>query len=326
LFSGNRAISPIDALHLSQNKRKSEIRQKERDIQTLLYQRHQDHQSHSKEEIEGEELVLPLLDEPLAAGAEDETPQPATTESLQVETTGSSGNVTPFITKFAKIKASTDQELEALRQKGLAKKEPNRENYRPANKELKELEKLRQGASLRTLEQRQSLNDSPENNRRRPANKELKELETLRLQGLTKARSKQFTENERMSAEDKTAHDAALRDLEQRKANTSDFQFSGNGDLSPVDALYLSHNQWKKEARKKDREALGIYDSHPEYLTEEQKGGNAKQGRAAGSQVGVPNMVKQNQATSGEAKNGPSKEGVQPGPVKQGCGSACVIL
>lgn len=186
------------------------------------------------------------------------------------------------------------------------------ENNRPANKELKELETLRQKGRTKAL----SKSSNPENNR--PANKELKELETLRLQGLTKARSKQFTENERMSAEDKTAHDAALRDLEQRKANTSDFQFSGNGDLSPVDALYLSHNQWKKEARKKDREALGIYDSHPDYLTEEQKGGKAKQGRA-GPQSGVQNKMKENQATSGEANNGPST-------VEQGCGSACVIL
>lgn len=68
-----------------------------------------------------------------------------------------------------------------------------------------------------------------------------------------------------MSSEDKALHDAAARDLEQRKARTSEYKFCGTKEISPIDAVYLDHNKWKKDTQKHDREALGIYDQPPEH-------------------------------------------------------------
>jgi hypothetical protein len=89
------------------------------------------------------------------------------------------------------------------------------------------------------------------------------ELEEIRQQGLAKMFNKQFTEYAEMSEKDKVAYDAALRDLEQRKANTSEFIFSGNsGGISPLDAMYLSQNQFKSESRKKERETMLLNQRH----------------------------------------------------------------
>lgn len=59
-----------------------------------------------------------------------------------------------------------------------------------------------------------------------------------------------------MSAEDKAAQDAAREDLERRKANTSEYRFSGNAQINSHDVMYLSQTKLKNEARRKERETM----------------------------------------------------------------------
>ena len=91
----------------------------------------------------------------------------------------------------------------------------------------------------------------------------MEELKILRQQGLAKAGGEQFSEYEKMSAKDRAAYDAAVRDLEERKAHTSAFTFSPSGEITPKDSLYLENNKSKRDRDKKDKEALGLYDSAP---------------------------------------------------------------
>lgn len=85
------------------------------------------------------------------------------------------------------------------------------------------------------------------------------ELEALKQRGLAKILNKHFTEEAQKLAEEKAAVDAALADLEQRKANTSEFHASFNNDLSPLDSMYVSVNAWRNECRRKERETLLLY-------------------------------------------------------------------
>jgi hypothetical protein len=85
------------------------------------------------------------------------------------------------------------------------------------------------------------------------------ELEALRQRGLAKLLNKHFTDTTAKLMAEKAAADAALADLEARKANTSDFQPSGDGALSPFDSLYLSVHQWRNECKRKERETLLMY-------------------------------------------------------------------
>jgi hypothetical protein len=95
-------------------------------------------------------------------------------------------------------------------------------------------------------------------------------LEALRRQGLAKRGSQAFVEFEKQSKEIQTAQDAADRDLEERKAKTSEYKFQGTKEISPVDALYLDHHKWKKDTQKQDRQALGLYDQAPDHLVTEE--------------------------------------------------------
>jgi len=85
------------------------------------------------------------------------------------------------------------------------------------------------------------------------------ELEVLRQRGLTTLLNRHFTDATRQVAAEKAAADAALRDLEERRARTSEFQASRNGDLSPLDSLYCKVNQWRADTRRKERETLLLY-------------------------------------------------------------------
>ncbi|GKY98771.1 hypothetical protein MPSEU_000833300 [Mayamaea pseudoterrestris] len=85
------------------------------------------------------------------------------------------------------------------------------------------------------------------------------ELDALRQRGLAKILNKHFTETTRKLAAEKAAADAALRDLERRKAQTTEFTPSSNSEISPLDALYLSVNQWRAECRRKEKETLLLY-------------------------------------------------------------------
>jgi hypothetical protein len=89
------------------------------------------------------------------------------------------------------------------------------------------------------------------------------ELNALRQKGLAQTKKKTILTMEKKNVKDKAAHDAASRDLEQRKANTSEYLFSGNGDISPLDALQLSQNKRKSEIRQKERDTQTLlYQRH----------------------------------------------------------------
>jgi len=86
------------------------------------------------------------------------------------------------------------------------------------------------------------------------------ELEALKQRGLAKILNKHFTETTSRLAQEKAAADAAVADLQARKAHTSEFKEThGNGELSPLDAMYLRANQWRQECRRKERETLLLY-------------------------------------------------------------------
>ena len=85
------------------------------------------------------------------------------------------------------------------------------------------------------------------------------ELEALKERGLAKLLNKHFTETTQRLAAEKAAADAALADLEARKASTSTFVVSGDGELSPLDAMYVRVNQWRNECRRKERETILLY-------------------------------------------------------------------
>ena len=85
------------------------------------------------------------------------------------------------------------------------------------------------------------------------------ELEALKQRGLAKILNKHFTETTNRLAQEKAAADAAVADLQSRKAQTSEFHASSNGELSPLDAMCLRANQWRQECRRKERETLLLY-------------------------------------------------------------------
>eukprot|EP00980_Cylindrotheca_fusiformis_P010987 scaffold2526_cov131-Cylindrotheca_fusiformis.AAC.3 len=118
--------------------------------------------------------------------------------------------------------------------------------------------------------------DSPPVPKRVSKSRESLELLALREQGLAKKGSQQFAKFEEQSQESKILHDAATRDLEERRSKKSEYTYSGSKEISPIDALYLDHHKWKKETVKKDREAMGIYDKTPAHLVNLEEGEHSK--------------------------------------------------
>lgn len=85
------------------------------------------------------------------------------------------------------------------------------------------------------------------------------ELDELRNRGIAKLLNRHFTETTKRVAEEKAAVDAALQDLEERRARTSEFVPSKGGELNPFDSLYVELQQKKAESRRKERETLLLY-------------------------------------------------------------------
>lgn len=85
------------------------------------------------------------------------------------------------------------------------------------------------------------------------------ELDELRNQGLAKVLNRHFTDTTKKLAKEKAAADAALADLERRRANTSKFVPSKGGDLNPFDAIYVELQQKRAECRRKERETMLLY-------------------------------------------------------------------
>ena len=85
------------------------------------------------------------------------------------------------------------------------------------------------------------------------------ELDQLRQRGLAKLLNRHFTNVTQTLAEERAAADAALRDLEARKAaGFKDFSET-TGDLSVWDQMYLELQQKKAECKRKERETLLLY-------------------------------------------------------------------
>lgn len=85
------------------------------------------------------------------------------------------------------------------------------------------------------------------------------ELAALKQRGLAKILNRHFTETASKLAVEKAAADAACRDLEERKARTSEFKESGNLGLSPLDQERVQANKWRSECRRKEKETLLLY-------------------------------------------------------------------
>ena len=85
------------------------------------------------------------------------------------------------------------------------------------------------------------------------------ELDDLRQRGIAKLLNKHFTATTKQLAKEKAQADAALADLEKRRASTSKFEPSKGGELSPFDALYVELQQKRAECRRKEKETLLLY-------------------------------------------------------------------
>ncbi|KAL3927805.1 MAG: hypothetical protein SGBAC_012923 [Bacillariaceae sp.] len=100
-------------------------------------------------------------------------------------------------------------------------------------------------------------------------NKEAEELARLRNQGLAKRGSQQYAVFEKISREAELEYLAAAEDLARRKSQTSDYVYNGTKEINPVDAVYLDHQKWRKDAMKENKEALGLFDEAPAHVDQE---------------------------------------------------------
>ena len=85
------------------------------------------------------------------------------------------------------------------------------------------------------------------------------ELDELRNRGIAKILNRRFVETTKKIAKEKAAADAALADLQKRRAQKSEFRPSLGGELNPFDSLYVELQQKKAECRRKERETLLLY-------------------------------------------------------------------
>jgi hypothetical protein len=156
------------------------------------------------------------------------------------------------------------------------------------------------------------------------------ELEELRGLGLAKSLKNQFADTVAANEKQNEAHLAQLRDLEERKAKTSEFRVSRNAPLSVADEKALSDTKWKKEDRANEQEALGYYRNYKaDYVAEEEKAwkttgkvhtsvGNEVSTREWEAAEGGQEKVTTSSRTATETAT-KSSDGV-----KQGC--SCIIL
>lgn len=85
------------------------------------------------------------------------------------------------------------------------------------------------------------------------------ELDDLRTRGIAKVLNKHFTTTTRQLAIEKAEADAALADLERRRAQTKAFVPSKGGDLNPSDQLYMQLQKKRAECRRKEKETMMLY-------------------------------------------------------------------
>lgn len=85
------------------------------------------------------------------------------------------------------------------------------------------------------------------------------ELDDLRNRGIAKGLNRHFTDTAKKIAKEKAAADAALADLERRRANKSEFKPTHGTDLNPFDALYVELQSKRAECRRKEKETMLLY-------------------------------------------------------------------
>jgi hypothetical protein len=88
------------------------------------------------------------------------------------------------------------------------------------------------------------------------------ELAALKQRGLAKLLNQHFTTTAQQLAIEKAAADAAVLDLQQRKARTSTFTPTNSSEISPLDQAYIQANKWRAECRRKERETLLLYQQY----------------------------------------------------------------
>lgn len=144
-------------------------------------------------------------------------------------------------------------------------------------------------------------------------------MEALRRQGLAKRGSQAYQEFEKQSLESQTAYETAARDLEGRKAKTSEYKYQGTKEISPVDALYLDHQKWRKDQDKQNKEALGLFDSKPEHIVVADEGGRQENTKFS-NQDGYQKW-ENTDSPVGDVNKNKKEKGEQ---VKSNC--ACVVM
>ena len=98
----------------------------------------------------------------------------------------------------------------------------------------------------------------PSSDGKKYATERQSELDALRQRGLARLLNKHFTTVTKAISEERAAAEAALADLEARKANTSEFTSSNNG-LTLYQQLYLELQEKKAACKRKERETLLLY-------------------------------------------------------------------
>ena len=84
------------------------------------------------------------------------------------------------------------------------------------------------------------------------------ELDALRKRGLAKIFNKHFSSVAQTLASEKAAADAALKDLEERKARMKEHAHNP-GEASALDSMYFELQQRKADCKRKEKETLMLY-------------------------------------------------------------------
>jgi hypothetical protein len=88
--------------------------------------------------------------------------------------------------------------------------------------------------------------------------------------------NKHFTETSKQLATEKAEADAALADLERRRAQTSEFVPSKGGELNPFDALYVELQQKRADCRRKEKETMLLYQRYKQKFKVKGGSGTSK--------------------------------------------------
>eukprot|EP00980_Cylindrotheca_fusiformis_P031032 scaffold25736_cov117-Cylindrotheca_fusiformis.AAC.1 len=124
------------------------------------------------------------------------------------------------------------------------------------------------------------------------------ELDELRNRGVAKFMNQHFTATTKKLAQEKAAADAALADLERRRAQTSEFVPSNGGELNPFDALYVELQQKRADCRRKEKETMLLYQRYKQKF--KKKGPSPSKGASLETQPKPPPVREEQEETYGD--------------------------